>query len=139
MVLYRARTFLACKVVRIDRLRALSYTGVVAYEERVRTACSETDLLSPSVFFSGRSRHTRLVSDWSSDVCSSDLLGPFPPRIDDHVRGVAAVGDPLMHGAQQVGAFGQHLARGAHSRISCSRSDRPSRNAGREKDRKSVV
>src|SRR5262249_57335418 len=26
-------------------------------------------------FFSSRRRHTRLVSDWSSDVCSSDL--PF--------------------------------------------------------------
>src|SRR5262249_57902878 len=25
-------------------------------------------------FFSGRRRHTRLVSDWSSAVCSSDLL-----------------------------------------------------------------
>src|SRR5262249_59366079 len=27
-------------------------------------------------FFSSRRRHTRLVSDWSSDVCSSDLLYP---------------------------------------------------------------
>src|SRR5258706_10910478 len=27
-------------------------------------------------FFSSRRRHTRLVSDWSSDVCSSDLGGP---------------------------------------------------------------
>src|SRR5262249_58693061 len=26
------------------------------------------------VFFSSRRRHTRLVSDWSSDVCSSDLF-----------------------------------------------------------------
>src|SRR5262249_41880064 len=26
-------------------------------------------------FFSSRRRHTRLVSDWSSDVCSSDLVG----------------------------------------------------------------
>src|SRR5438046_5534129 len=26
-------------------------------------------------FFSSRRRHTRLVSDWSSDVCSSDLNG----------------------------------------------------------------
>src|SRR5262249_59298627 len=26
-------------------------------------------------FFSSRRRHTRLVSDWSSDVCSSDLAG----------------------------------------------------------------
>src|ERR1019366_7353798 len=30
-----------------------------------------------SCFFSSRRRHTRLVSDWSSDVCSSDLpAGP---------------------------------------------------------------
>src|SRR5438093_8800777 len=29
-------------------------------------------------FLSIRRRHTRLVSDWSSDVCSSDLL-PVPP------------------------------------------------------------
>src|SRR5215213_7520705 len=28
-------------------------------------------------FFSSRRRHTRLVSDWSSDVCSSDLLVGF--------------------------------------------------------------
>src|SRR5262249_57184978 len=29
-------------------------------------------------FFSSRRRHTRLVSDWSSDVCSSDLR-PMDP------------------------------------------------------------
>src|ERR1039457_5369911 len=28
-------------------------------------------------FFSSRRRHTRLQGDWSSDVCSSDLLAPF--------------------------------------------------------------
>src|SRR5262249_59817045 len=28
-------------------------------------------------FFSSRRRHTRLVSDWSSDVCSSDLTLPI--------------------------------------------------------------
>src|SRR5258706_2473210 len=28
----------------------------------------------PFYFFSSRRRHTRLVSDWSSDVCSSDLV-----------------------------------------------------------------
>src|SRR5258706_10741680 len=27
-----------------------------------------------SFFFSSRRRHTRLVRDWSSDVCSSDLF-----------------------------------------------------------------
>src|SRR5438046_9197183 len=30
-------------------------------------------------FFSSRRRHTRLVSDWSSDVCSSDLRLPHQP------------------------------------------------------------
>src|SRR5258706_778849 len=30
--------------------------------------------LSHFFFFSSRRRHTRLVSDWSSDVCSSDLV-----------------------------------------------------------------
>src|SRR5262249_56077935 len=30
-------------------------------------------LLFVFFFFSSRRRHTRLVSDWSSDVCSSDL------------------------------------------------------------------
>src|ERR1019366_7916076 len=29
-------------------------------------------------FFSSRRRHTRLVSDWSSDVCSFDLSTPMP-------------------------------------------------------------
>src|SRR5262249_57271832 len=29
--------------------------------------------VSVCFFFSSRRRHTRLVSDWSSDVCSSDL------------------------------------------------------------------
>src|SRR5438093_5729655 len=28
-------------------------------------------------FFSSRRRHTRLVSDWSSDVCSSDLAATY--------------------------------------------------------------
>src|ERR1019366_9626946 len=31
-------------------------------------------------FFSSRRRHTRLVSDWSSDVCSSDLSSIFFSR-----------------------------------------------------------
>src|SRR5262249_59978785 len=30
-------------------------------------------MLCIDFFFSSRRRHTRLVSDWSSDVCSSDL------------------------------------------------------------------
>src|SRR5438046_8402896 len=44
-------------------------------------------------FFSSRRRHTRLVSDWSSDVCSSDLkaqltLSPQPSEAElfDYLR-----------------------------------------------------
>src|SRR5438046_7123317 len=42
-------------------------------------------------FFSSRRRHTRLVSDWSSDVCSSDLdLGEArKPRPHDEPLPVA--------------------------------------------------
>src|SRR6476659_10792094 len=29
-------------------------------------------------FFSSRRRHTRCLSDWSSDVCASDLGAPVP-------------------------------------------------------------
>src|SRR5436305_9188935 len=36
-------------------------------------------------FFSSRRRHTRCGRDWSSDVCSSDLAGPF----DDAPRSFA--------------------------------------------------
>src|SRR5215213_10676734 len=36
-------------------------------------------------FFSSRRRHTRLVSDWSSDVCSSDL-GPAAVVADAHAK-----------------------------------------------------
>src|SRR5205085_3554862 len=31
-------------------------------------------------FFSSRRRHTRFDCDWSSDVCSSDLLRRYAPR-----------------------------------------------------------
>src|ERR1035438_10771119 len=33
-----------------------------------------TRLLAFGLFFSSRRRHTRCLSDWSSDVCSSDLF-----------------------------------------------------------------
>src|SRR5438046_5022539 len=36
-----------------------------------RSSCSRRS--GVFFFFSSRRRHTRLVSDWSSDVCSSDL------------------------------------------------------------------
>src|SRR5205807_3163418 len=42
-------------------------------------------------FFSSRRRHTRLQGDWSSDVCSSDLVGErrVGPRVRDPARRAA--------------------------------------------------
>src|SRR6266446_9370713 len=50
-------------------------------------------------FFSSRRRHTRLQGDWSSDVCSSDLVlddGLISRQTADRVRGVLA---PKIAGA----------------------------------------
>src|SRR5256885_7519389 len=35
---------------------------------------SNLEVMKSFFFFSSRRRHTRLQGDWSSDVCSSDLL-----------------------------------------------------------------
>src|SRR5688572_30455323 len=48
-------------------------------------------------FFSSRRRHTRFDCDWSSDVCSSDLLIEIIPQHDDFA--VRNLGLPGMIGA----------------------------------------
>src|SRR2546421_6270229 len=45
------------------------------YSAIVSTACVSAVLVFFFFFFSSRRRHTRSDRDWSSDVCSSDLLG----------------------------------------------------------------
>src|SRR5258706_58864 len=54
-----------------------------------------------SFFVSSRRRHTRLVSDWSSDVCSSDL---------DDARRVVAPAEELLRldGRRRVAPQHQH-------------------------------
>src|SRR5438046_4863555 len=56
-------------------------------------------------FFSSRRRHTRLVSDWSSDVCSSDLV------VRQFLRFVVVAGEGELAGyvAAPVVAVGQVL------------------------------
>src|SRR5438046_10701224 len=55
-------------------------------------------------FFSSRRRHTRLVSDWSSDVCSSDLseLLPYFQKVVDKVTFVRSMTtDRIDHSTAQ--------------------------------------
>src|SRR5438067_8413072 len=40
-------------------------------------------------FFSSRRRHTRSKRDWSSDVCSSDLLGQAELQVKEGYLGLA--------------------------------------------------
>src|SRR5262245_65219777 len=56
------------------------YRCFSVYEVRVHFRLILSDsryfvLMSLFFFFSSRRRHTRCLSDWSSDVCSSDLEG----------------------------------------------------------------
>src|SRR5262245_62731496 len=54
-------------------------------------------LLAVRFFFSSRRRHTRCLSDWSSDVCSSDLaldwlLGAYGHTLGNLDTAVASIG-----------------------------------------------
>src|SRR5438093_13016392 len=67
----------------------------------------------PRFFFSSRRRHTRLVSDWSSDVCSSDLVTiAMIPLLE-----VSPLG-PTLAGRDRITAEGHHgrRARASHQR-----------------------
>src|SRR5256885_11144260 len=62
--------------VRFDPPRelAIMINGFGRGVLRVAPAIVLASLTCPLFFFSSRRRHTRLQGDWSSDVCSSDLL-----------------------------------------------------------------
>src|SRR2546430_15701843 len=53
-------------------------------------------------FFSSRRRHTRFDCDWSSDVCSSDLLGPLVLVLALGTVGLATTGTVFSAVAAQA-------------------------------------
>src|SRR5436853_3766735 len=56
----------------IPRSMTLSQSGIRRLDKKwVRFTSGKSRRM---FFFSSRRRHTRCLSDWSSDVCSSDLL-----------------------------------------------------------------
>src|SRR5205814_8028349 len=52
-------------------------------------------------FFSSRRRHTRCLSDWSSDVCSSDLEEEMGQLVAPHV---GFVGEDILRRREGEGA-----------------------------------
>src|SRR5205814_3250653 len=52
-------------------------------------------------FFSSRRRHTRCLSDWSSDVCSSDLACPNLRLMESPIRLCACIGTINRGGAER--------------------------------------
>src|SRR5215213_10800671 len=59
-------------------------------------------------FFSSRRRHTRLVSDWSSDVCSSDLAPALEhalleSRLDRVAPGAMVAVEEVLGGGAAAG------------------------------------
>src|SRR5437899_7218552 len=64
-----------------------------------------------SFFFSSRRRHTRCLSDWSSDVCSSDLLLHHGLLAVDVFAGIHGVDRdtrvPVIRGGED---YGIHIA-----------------------------
>src|SRR5258705_9960633 len=59
-------------------------------------------LLNLVFFFSSRRRHTRCLSDWSSDVCSSDLLEHDAARVRPPVDGFERLAQSEL-GVRRVG------------------------------------
>src|SRR5207245_7566083 len=60
-------------------------------------------------FFSSRRRHTRCYRDWSSDVCSSDLVGA-KQRQPLHLNGVLLQNSSELRISSAVGALDRVLA-----------------------------
>src|SRR5262249_60136751 len=93
--------------------------------------------ISRVFFFSSRRRHTRLVSDWSSDVCSSDLPCELNPSrsLSWHVP-TGCVPGKLLDGLSSHGAAASPSRRADHAlgverrRLSGARSEE--RRVGKE-------
>src|ERR1035441_8172115 len=83
--------------------------------------------LSRFFFFSSRRRHTRCLSDWSSDVCSSDLgLGAHlqaPDLFSGNLHRSGTIPRDLLSGGELGGAGANHGARQRRSDTSAESLD----------------
>src|SRR5438046_10484426 len=93
-----------------------------------------------SFFFSSRRRHTILVSDWSSDVCSSDLeLSGRHDRRDDIVTPVVPAGEFWRAEDYHQDFYVKNPVRYKFYRTGCGRDAKIGRAACRERGEIVVV
>src|SRR5688500_19514145 len=74
-------------------------------------------------FFSSRRRHTRLQGDWSSDVCSSDLLERVGGDALRQGHRLPRRGSRELHGRLQQGVQPGHRADEGRARRQLLRSE----------------
>src|SRR5262245_64894862 len=82
-------------------------------------------------FFSSRRRHTRCLSDWSSDVCSSDLADEAGERVEA-VAGIEERDRRLERGRMRA----LLEDRGALAVVLADHNDGPADDAGRSEERR---
>src|SRR3546814_6026053 len=61
-------------------------------------------------FFKQKTAYEMRISDWSSDVCSSDLRGPGPGRHPNQIDGSPEVSWPTARRCQPVEPSFSHVA-----------------------------
>src|SRR6266446_7189586 len=74
-------------------------------------------------FFSSRRRHTRLQGDWSSDVCSSDLVGRAAREKSGGQREFGAVRDLECFIKIARPDDAEHWTKNLFARYPCLRTD----------------
>src|SRR3546814_1734665 len=65
-------------------------------------------MFSVVFFFKQKTAYEMRISDWSSDVCSSDLLAPH--RLDEIATDAIELAQPLAHRAERLG-IGRRILR----------------------------
>src|SRR5436190_17152579 len=94
-----SRSECGCLVVRFDIISMLYLDSCLI--TGLYFACCIVLVVCVFFFFSSRRRHTRSLCDWSSDVCSSDL-------VDDQVRS-GTLRSTRLHGVH-LGVAGEAVS-----------------------------
>src|SRR5438045_8213404 len=84
-----------------------------------------------SFFFSSRRRHTRCLSDWSSDVCSSDLIRDLE-ELRRRISGPKAAGAEGVRKREDLGNAASVMAKSTEVGERLTRFRSEERRVGKE-------